>query len=119
MPPKSIKTRKKSGDVGAPSALPDVGVLYINKDIISAIDNELSKYPGLSVHDAAISVSSAVIQFKLNLIKNSGITKTIQVWKGLFSEKSLLHKFYFQLFQLKLVTTSEAFLKCFAKFGQI
>ena len=37
------RTRQKSGDLGAPSELPDVGVLPTNKEIIASVENELDK----------------------------------------------------------------------------
>ena len=43
MGPKVKKTRRSSGDIGAPSELPDVGALYTNKDVIAAINNEVDK----------------------------------------------------------------------------
>ena len=43
MGPKVKKTRRSSGDIGAPSELPDVGALYTNKDVIAAINNEVDQ----------------------------------------------------------------------------
>ena len=37
------KTRQKSGDLGAPSELPDVGALPTNKEIIASIEDDLDK----------------------------------------------------------------------------
>ena len=44
MPPKvRRKTRQKSGELGAPSELPDVGALPTNKEIIASVESDLDK----------------------------------------------------------------------------
>ena len=43
MGPKVKKTQRSSGDIGAPSELPDVGALYTNKDVIAAINNKVDQ----------------------------------------------------------------------------
>jgi hypothetical protein len=43
MAPKVVKTRQKSGELGAPSALPGAGALPTNKDVIAAIQHKMDK----------------------------------------------------------------------------
>ena len=44
MPPKSIRTRQKIGEVGVSSALPDVGVSFTDRDLIAAIHDEMINF---------------------------------------------------------------------------
>ena len=41
MPAKVRRTRQKSGELGAPANLPDVGQLPTNKEVIASIEAEL------------------------------------------------------------------------------
>ena len=43
MGPKSRKTRRQSGDFGAPAELPDAGALPTNRDVIAAVKYEVTK----------------------------------------------------------------------------
>ena len=67
MPPKSVRTRQKLGEVGASSALPDVGVLYTNRDLIAVISDEMIKSPKLSTHEAIVNVRVSVMQKFLDI----------------------------------------------------
>lgn len=77
-PKPRVRTRQKSGDVGAPADLPDTGALYVNKDIISAVDSILD-IPNKTAHDAFVEVTATVVKkFKevnpvLNLLSNKVI----------------------------------------------
>ena len=59
---KKVKTRNKSGDSWVPLDLPDTGALFVNKDIISAVENELGKEPKLKVSCAIEKVRKSVIE---------------------------------------------------------
>ena len=67
MSPKTARTRQKIGDVGTPSVLPDAGALYTKKDIIAAINNELTKSPKISVHEAIVNMRDSVMQKFLDI----------------------------------------------------
>ena len=74
MPPKSTpKTRTKSGEVGPPSALPETGALPVNKDIIAAIDHEITK--GLSVNEALVEVKGQIINKFKNVNPSLNLSK--------------------------------------------
>ena len=81
-PKQKVRTRKKSGDVGAPTGLPDAGVLFVNKDIIAAINNELETNPNMSVQMASVKVNGIVVQKFMEL--NPLLT--------LLSEKAIITK---------------------------
>ena len=80
-PKQKIQTRQKTGDVGAPSNLPDIGSLFVNRDIIAAIDNELEKSPQTTVHEACVEVTGSVMRKfgdlnpALSLIPMKSVTK--------------------------------------------
>ena len=61
-PNQKVRTRKKSGDVGAPTGLPDAGALFVNKDIIAAINSELETNPDMSVQMASVKIKDSVVQ---------------------------------------------------------
>ena len=61
MPFKSaVKTRNKSGEVGAPSALPETGSLPVTRDVIAAVDHEIAK--GLSVPETLVEVRDEIVK---------------------------------------------------------
>ena len=81
-PTQKVRTRHKSGDVGAPTDLPDAGALFVNKDIIAAVDSVMEKSPNISAHGACIEVTKNVIQKFMDL--NPVLT--------LLSEKVIINK---------------------------
>ena len=60
------KTRRQSGDSGAPAELPDAGALPTNKDVIAAVKHEVSKSEDMTNEDkeveALINVKDAVLK---------------------------------------------------------
>lgn len=66
MAPKAVRTRQKSGELGAPSALPDAGALPTNKDVIAAINHEIDKS---TEHSKSDKEKEAIKQVKDFVIK--------------------------------------------------
>ena len=66
MGPKVVRTRQKSGDLGAPSALPEAGSLPTNKDVIAAVTHEIETSREQSKNDKQ---KVAIIEVKDSVVK--------------------------------------------------
>ena len=78
-------TRQKSGELGAPSELPDVGALPTNKEILASVEADLDKndasgYPQFRTHNEqgwyekvrkALVKKHSDLYPKLSLVTNS------------------------------------------------
>ena len=67
MGPKSRKTRRQSGDFGAPAELPDAGALPTNTDVIAAVKYEVTKSEATTNEDKEID---AVLKRSLSVGTN-------------------------------------------------
>jgi hypothetical protein len=56
--------------VGAPAALPETGALFVNKDIIAAVEEKLESSPEISVQDAVSRVKDDVMKKFLDINPN-------------------------------------------------
>ena len=81
-----VRTRKNSGEIGAPSDLPDIGALPTNKDVINALQYEVNKATG--------QTKTAKENEAIEDVKNSVVNKFKEVnpTLPLIQENSVIRK---------------------------